>query len=275
MPVHNGGSHLVTSIRSILNQTFTQWELIIADDGSDDNSLQNLPNAILQDPRIKIIWCFRQGGIALRLNQIVRNAKGKYFARMDADDVCHPERLKKQLDFLKKNPKINILGCSCIVINQNNQKIGKYCFPKTHAKICQNPWIGFPSVHPTWMGKTSWFRQNPYMEPAPFRCEDQELLLRIHEKAKIANLGGKYFAYRIPKKKHLVRCLKTHLSLFNVQANYFIKKKQVKNLLLSCMASFYRILKDSLKCLKILQKSSHERSRFFISEKARSLSWLK
>jgi len=254
MPVHNAGTYLEISIKSILNQSFTKWELIIADDKSNDNALRTLSKSLLQDPRIKIIWCSRQGGIALRLNQIVRKAQGMYFARMDADDVSHPERLTKQLEFLKNNPKTNLLGCSCVLINEKNQITGRLNCPTKHSQICQSPWKGFLLVHPSWMGKTKWFRQNPYQVPAPYLCEDQELLLRLHRSANFANLPKAYLAYRIREHTRLGQLLKTRIAWWSVQKADFIKRGEIENLILGFMNFLGKTFLDFLRHMTIFGK---------------------
>lgn len=176
MPVYNAGTYLHASVLSIIRQSFASWELILIDDASSDGSMATLKN--LKDPRIRIVFGKKNRGLAVRLNQAVGLARGAYFARMDQDDICHPERLEKQISFLIKNPHVDLLGCACLTIDNRNQITGRLNCPTKHSQICQSPWKGFLLAHPSWMGKTKWFRQNPYQVPAPYLCEDQELLSR-------------------------------------------------------------------------------------------------
>ena len=95
MPVYNAGKYLRLSVLSIVKQTFTNWELLIIDDGSTDDALKDI--ADIKDARIRI---FRDGtnkGLAARLNEAVNLAQGYYFARMDQDDVSYPERFARQI----------------------------------------------------------------------------------------------------------------------------------------------------------------------------------
>src|ERR1700684_499695 len=94
MPVYDCEKTIAVSLRSILNQTFTEWELIIIDDGSQDGTLARARE--FDDPRIRIVDGQRNLGLPARLNQAVHLSGGTYFARMDGDDIAYPERIEKQ-----------------------------------------------------------------------------------------------------------------------------------------------------------------------------------
>ena len=246
MPVRNAWPFLESAVQSIKKQSFKEWELIIADDGSCDNAIGKLPKKILQDPRIRILRFHRQGGIALRLNQILRQARGQFFARMDADDISHPKRFEAQLAFLKNNPKIDVVGCSCLLIDEKNRPIGRYDYPRLHSEICERPWWLILLAHPTWMGRTAWFRQNPYANPAPYRCEDQELLLRTFRSSRFHNIARQYLGYRQPGSGRIYPILKTRISLLKVQQKNFFMAREQKNLIYSALVTIPKILKDLL-----------------------------
>ena len=246
MPVRNAWPFLERAIQSIKKQSFENWELIIADDGSFDGAIRKLPKKILHDPRIRILRFHRQGGIALRLNQIIRQARGQFFARMDADDISHPKRFEAQLAFLKVNPKIDVVGCSCLLIDEKNRPIGRYDYPRLHSEICERPWWLVLLAHPTWMARTEWFRQNPYSIPAPYRCEDQELLLRTFRKSRFHNIAGEYLGYRQPGNARIYPMLKARISLFQVQQKNFFRAGEPKNLIYSALLTIPKILKDLL-----------------------------
>ena len=99
MPVFNAGNHLRVAVNSIINQTYKNWELIIIDDGSTDDSIKSLDN--IEDHRISIIRDGKNKGLAARLNQIIDMAKGHFIARMDQDDISYPNRFSIQLIILK------------------------------------------------------------------------------------------------------------------------------------------------------------------------------
>ncbi len=108
MSVYNGEEYLREAIDSILNQTFGDFEFLIIDDGSRDNSLEILKS--FKDKRIRIIENKKNLGLIASLNKGLKLAKGKYIARMDADDIALPERFEKQFDFMEKNPEIGVCG---------------------------------------------------------------------------------------------------------------------------------------------------------------------
>ena len=193
MSVFNCESTLGQAIRSILQQTYNNWELIIIDDGSQDKTV-SVAN-LYHDRRIRIIADGKNERLAARLNQAVRESRGKYFARMDADDIAYPSRLKAQVQFLEDHPDIDLVGSRVVVFNGKGSIIGTYPFKKNHVEICSRPWAGFYLPHPTWMGNTDWFRHNPY-NTSTIKAQDQELLLRTYEHSRFACLPEILIGYR-------------------------------------------------------------------------------
>lgn len=122
MPVYNASLFLKEAIQSILDQTFKDFEFIIINDGSSDNSLQIIES--FKDPRIKLVNNERNLGIIKTRNKGLQLAKGKYIANMDADDISLPTRLEKQFAFLENNPDVAILGSKLVLIDGNNYEIG-------------------------------------------------------------------------------------------------------------------------------------------------------
>jgi len=155
LPVYNGASTLAIAIRSILNQSFGNWELIILNDASTDDSLRVMRS--FDDPRIRLVEGDTNIGLSARLNMAVNMAKGIYFARMDQDDISLPLRLEKQLDYLHMHPEVDLLASNYAVFNDNLEWLGKLSVAQQHDEICRKPWSGFYMPHPTWMGKLEWF----------------------------------------------------------------------------------------------------------------------
>jgi glycosyltransferase involved in cell wall biosynthesis len=185
LPVHNAAKTLARSIDSILDQTYIDWKLLILEDGSTDDSLTVAQG--FNDNRIQIISDCLHLGIVARLNQGIQLAESQYIARMDADDVAHPNRLKKQIEFLEVNPKVDLVGTAISVLNEKEKVVEKRIFPVSHTEIIDKPWLKTISVaHPTWCGRKEWFRKWQYREF--IRNEDQELLLRAHHESTYANL---------------------------------------------------------------------------------------
>ena len=194
--VFNEADTLDAASRSMLNQTYDRWELIVVDDGSSDATADII--ASFCDPRIVRISDGHNRGLPTRLNQAVAIAKGKYFARMDADDLSFPDRLEKQVAYLDAHPEVDLLGTGALAIDCNYALIGKFRVSQTHEEICARPWAGINLPHPTWMGKTEWFKAHPY-DTSMRRAQDQLLLINAHLVSRYACLRENLLAYRIDR----------------------------------------------------------------------------
>ena len=193
MPVHNGERTLKLSVKSVMRQSFENWQLIIADDGSSDATLSMAKG--YEDPRIHVLTGKRQCGVASRLNQILDKSEGKYFARLDADDVALPNRLETQVRYLEDNSEIDLVGTGAVIFSDEGIAIGKFPVAASHKNICRNPWRGFYLAHPTWLGHTDWFKKFRYRIDVT-GAEDQDLLLRSHEMSTFACLPDLLTGYR-------------------------------------------------------------------------------
>ncbi|MBN9332132.1 glycosyltransferase family 2 protein [Devosia sp.] len=242
MPVFNGGATLRVALSSLLAQTFQDWELLLIDDGSSDGAVTDLPDNV--DARIRIIADGANQGLAARLNQAISLARGRYFARMDQDDVAHPERIEQQVNYLEDNPATDLLGTKCIAISEDSKILGEFPFRETHADICARPWSGFYLAHPSWMGRTEWFRRHRYADDAPFRCEDQELLLRAHTESIYHSLDNVLLAYRLRDRVRLKTILRTRLALAGVQLRYFSSRRNFAGVLAAISVTALRLGKD-------------------------------
>ena len=196
MPAFNCEKTLATAIRSLLHQTYDNWELLLMEDGSSDGTLDVALSFF--DPRISVISDRTHKGLVPRLNQAVAMSRGAYFARMDADDVAYPERLERQTTYLEGHPEIDLLGCGMLVFKGDGVAIGYRPAPETHEHICRRPLNGFPIGHPTWMGRTAWFRAHPY-DARAMRAEDQVLLLKTYKESRFACLSEILCGYREDK----------------------------------------------------------------------------
>jgi len=152
MPVYNGERYLAQAIESVLSQTFTNIEVIIINDGSTDSTPIILDQFARRDSRIRIITNqMAQGyGGEKASNTAYKLAKGRYVAKLDADDIAHPTRLAKQVDFLEKNPDLFLTGTFLEIIDANGQVTSTREYPVTHRAIHRNYYyrngIGHPSV---------------------------------------------------------------------------------------------------------------------------------
>lgn len=246
MPVYNAGKYLRAAVLSIVKQTVTDWELLIIDDGSTDNALQNIKD--IDDPRVKILRDGENKGLAARLNEAIDMARGLYFARMDQDDVSHPERFSRQLAILKDDTELDLVVVQAVTIDDEGQLIGLLPYEPA-GKLTLKPWRGFYMPHPTWMGKLSWFKKFHYSIPAPYFCEDQELLLRSYEQSKFGAIAEPLFAYRLRKEINWSKLLKTRFTLFKFQQLYFLQKRQFFFWGLALLALVGRLTLDAIRSL--------------------------
>ena len=194
MPVFNCEKTLSAAVQSILNQTYSNWELILIDDGSKDLTLTIASS--FQDRRIKVITDGQNKQLPMRLNQAIALSKGKYFARMDGDDISYPERFQRQVEYLENHPEINLLGTASINFDRDGHATGVLAWGISHAEICAHPWSGFGILHPTWMGKLDWFRTYNY-RPDAIRMEDYDILLRSYQTSCFASLPDILLGYRV------------------------------------------------------------------------------
>jgi len=184
---YNNQDALLDSIKSIFAQTFQDWELILVDDGSTDGSLDIAKS--IDDPRVRLLPSDGQNRrLAARLNQIAQAARGTYLARMDADDLCHPERFAKQLEFFKAHPKVDVVGGSACILDAQGQPSRKLIVAGVHEEIFKNKFKkGVSVVHPSLTAKTEWWRRWPY-DDNKLRTQDYELWLRSCGDSVFANI---------------------------------------------------------------------------------------
>ena len=229
LPVFNGGKDFLPAVKSIIDQTYCSWELIIIDDGSTDGGLEQIIE--LNHPQIRIVQNKKNEGLAVVLNQAIHLAQGQYIARMDADDLSYPDRLERQVAFLEANSDIDLLATRAILFDGiNYEPLGMLPWNEFHSAIVENPSAGIKMPHPTWMGKATWFRENLYAIPEVVRAEDQELLLRTMLKSKFHTIPEVLLAYRRATPAFQKR-FKARVSLLNAQIKFFYRNHWLLDIL--------------------------------------------
>ncbi len=193
LPFFNAESTLAAAVRSIIAQTFTDWELILLDDGSWDGSLAVA--RAFADPRIRVVSDGENRGISHRLNQAVSLARGIYFFRMDGDDLAFPQRLQRQHDFLAQHPEVDLVASNAIFFKNAYDILGALKIAGQHTTIVARPHAGFYMPHPSWAGRRQWFVDNPY-NPDFNGAEDQELLYRTCRSSVFACIPEPLICYR-------------------------------------------------------------------------------
>lgn len=199
LPVYNAEATLQETISSIINQTFTDFELIIINDGSDDNS----ENIILQntDKRIRYYKNINNKGLIFTLNRGLSLCKGEYIARIDADDIAISNRLEIQVNFLDQNPLIDMVGSARIMFgNGVHKRIQR--FPLKDSDIRAYFYIACPIVHPSIMLRNSTIKKYNLQYDVNFpHMEDYKLWYDILKVGKVENLNTPLIYYRVSQKQ--------------------------------------------------------------------------
>ena len=195
MPVYNGEQFLDKSINSILNQTFNNFEYIIINDGSTDDSLKIIES--YEDSRIKIINFSKNMGISAALNNGLNVAKGDYIARQDQDDISHPERFMLQVEYLKNND-VDLVDANFIFIDENDQYIQDYGKRYFNPEETLSHLFFYELVHASIMCKRLIFtKYNIQYRKRP--TEDYDLFIRL---AKAGMRAGRLDKKLIKQRKH-------------------------------------------------------------------------
>lgn len=240
LPAYNASTFLQQAIDSVLNQTYEHFELIIINDGSTDNTGEIIRT--YHDPRILLIDHHENKGLIYSLNEGISLAKGKYIARMDADDRCLPERLLLQKQFLDMHPEVSITAGWINFMNEEGIITGSWPLDRvtnTSRSIKRTLLRENCIAHPTVMGRKEIFLQYPYL-PAEKNFEDYGLWLRIvADGHRIEKLQAIVLEYRI----HGASVTASHLQY----SNFFFRHAGVKRRLL-----FGRVKKGKFKPYDLL-----------------------
>jgi glycosyltransferase involved in cell wall biosynthesis len=243
LPVRDGARTLALAMLSVLGQSFRDFELLVIDDGSVDAS----PDIALRfgDPRVRLLRDGMKRGLAARLNQGIDTSTGRYIARMDADDVCFPDRFARQVARLNAESSLDLLACRALIFDDSGAATGLSPHRSSHGALCARPWNGFYLVHPTWMGRAGWFRRYRYQTPELARAQDQELLLRAYPESRFAVLDEILLGYRMGPTT-LRKTLSARRCLLAAQIDRFAQRRQWRNLSLALLATGLKLPRDVL-----------------------------
>ena len=201
--VYNCEKYLSDSIKSVLNQTYKNLEIIILNDGSTDNSFEIINS--FNDSRIFYVNDGFNKGLVFRLNQMCEIASGDFFVRMDADDIMFADRIERQLNIFKQYPQIDIVHGSAISIDDKNNILGiKIAMPIVDRKSLLK---GAAPIHPTIMGRLDWFIENNYSVDY-YLMEDFELWYRTVNFTNFATIKKPILFYRELSQKNSFKYLK-------------------------------------------------------------------
>jgi len=194
MPCYNASDYIADAIRSVLGQTFRDFELLIVNDGSIDDTAERVRS--FNDDRIILIEQ-PQLGIAAALNNGLRHARADYIARFDADDICFTDRLEKQYLFMLKNPEYIVVGSGADYIDDSGNFIFTH-FPKvvTNGEIQQLAWYRCPFIHASVMFKKDSVTAFGYNTNA-HSFEDHLLWLQLKSRGKMYNMPEPLLSVRL------------------------------------------------------------------------------
>jgi hypothetical protein len=195
LPVYNGEPFLAEAVDSILAQSFRDFELIAIDDGSRDASGEILASLARADRRV-IALHQANAGVVAALNRGLTLARGELIARMDADDVAHPERFARQVAFLDAHPDIAVVGCAVTLIDEGGAPMRDVAYPGTPEAVAQFLEIGAALAHPTVMMRREAVLAVGGYRAAYRHAEDYDLWLRMAERYRLTNLPDRLLHYR-------------------------------------------------------------------------------
>lgn len=241
MPVYNAGKFLKQAIESILNQTYSDFEFIIINDGSIDDT----ESIILSytDTRITYVVNSSNLGIVETLNKGIEAAKGKYLARMDADDIALPKRFEKQYHYMEENPSIAVCGAQVFYIDVEGTKFDESNVPIDDKGIKLQMLFQNSFVHPATFFRTEVIKKYKYQSDFQY-AEDYYLLARIATDKKVANLSEPLLSYRVHKLN--TTSIKTeemknaHLKVLGYQLSILFNEKVSSSFVLQFYALFNR-----------------------------------
>jgi len=213
LPVYNCEKYIAKAIESVLHQTFTDFEFIIINDGSTDHTEEIIRS--FSDPRILYQVNNTNKGLVFTLNKGIDIAKGSYIARMDGDDICLPERFKKQFDYLQLNKEVDILATVVTLIDENeivsgtwHSDINNVSARDIRKELPKDNCI----AHPTVMGKTEIIKKYKYNHTQS-QSEDYDLWLRM--------MSGGGIIHKLPEPLLLHRILASSFTRSNKKNVYW------------------------------------------------------
>ena len=196
LPAYNAEQTIEESIQSIVSQTFIDWELIIINDGSTDNTKTKILSFI--DSRIKYVENDGNKGLIYTLNRGIDLATGKYIARMDADDICYPERFEKQVAFMEEHPEVIVCGAQIEYFGTKKSGYRKIKLYTSDTEMKEQLAINTCFAHPSVMMRTEVIKKNNIKYNYSYKnAEDYKIWIDLMKFGKFANLSSPLLKYRV------------------------------------------------------------------------------
>lgn len=279
MSVYNGERYIAKAVESVLNQTLSDFEFIIIDDGSTDTTSEII--ASFTDSRIVRIHNRENIGLVASLNIGIRASIGEYLVRADADDVCHPERFARQFAFMEQHQDVGVLGTWMEQVDENLQPLHIYKFPLSHNVIRWKMLFETAMFHPTVIMRRNVVESAGGYDENFKHIEDTELWSRLVKLTRFSNLGEvlykrtwhpasvcnvhyqEQFRIGATLRKRMfedilerdvdVRLITCYSDFLNVGAKLTVfNKARVVILLLTTAQKFMRLIDEPMDCLELL-----------------------
>ncbi|WP_237276356.1 glycosyltransferase family 2 protein [Tenacibaculum ovolyticum] len=226
IPFYNNETTLLDAIKSVFAQTYQNWELILLNDGSVDTSLKIAKS--INDQKVRVVSDGINKGLVFRLNQAPTIAKGNYIARMDADDLMHPERISKQMDVFLSDDLVDLVDTGTYSISEKGEPEGK----RGMGPIKYNPKeiLGKAMLlHASVVGKKEWYLKNKY-NANYVRGEDCELWIRTYKFSKFRRIKEPLYIVREGKINiaNYIRAIKTIRKIIYTYGGDILSKNELK-----------------------------------------------
>lgn len=212
MSVFNCEKFLASAIESIVQQSFSDFEFIIFDDASTDESKKIIESFASEDSRIIPVYNAQNQGLTKNLNKGIAMSDGDYIARMDADDIALEDRLRNQVQFLESNAHIDIVGTSAIDIDENGSQLQKRQAPETHDKIIELLPKANPMIHSTIVFRKKSLEKIDFYNESYRTTQDYEMWFRAAGNGMLFyNLQDVLLLYRMDNNYHRRKSIRYRL----------------------------------------------------------------
>lgn len=227
MAAYNEETNIENAIKSIQEQTYKNWELVIIDDGSTDGTAKLIDQFSNEDKRIKQFKNDKNYGLAVSLNKGIANSTGEFIARMDADDFSFPNRLSLQIEYMDKNPNVVVLGGGAIYTDSHKEV--SVLMPEMHKEILKLIWKTSPFIHPSVIMRAAFIKKMGGYSESLRRAQDYDLWFRGRNSGRYHNLQEILLKYNCTQKR----------SIRSLYDSYRVRRTHSTNIKEFCLSFFW------------------------------------
>lgn len=226
MAAYNEEQNIGRALESILAQTFTDWELIIIDDGSTDATTDVVRRYADKDSRLNLVCNANNLELSASLNKGIKLARADLIARADADDINLPERLSRQYEYMQAHEEVDVLGTGAYLLDETGRRVNAFSHPATHVELKNLPFLKIQFFHPSVMIRKRFFDTAGLYDPNYPNAEDKEMWLRgLSVGCRYANLPEPLIEYSTGGYVKSWRSIRKHaLSLLRIARDLKIER---------------------------------------------------